>query len=324
MPHADLDQLTGQLLAQLSATFRLDLEIGGRTLDELLTDTIHSASRLPDPEWGTPGDRFALERAGAGPLSFTYRPHLFPGMDEALRLGHEVQFSLLPKSLPASSPCELAAVLESYCHLSGDLLGWHEEPGGGLTIWLLDVSGHGVRAGFAAVVMKLLLAEAEPGQPLDVLAADLERRFLGARNPKDAACLYATGIFVRIAAEGPIQYLSAGHEPMLIRRRTGRVDQLDSTGYPLALISGVPAEVRSVELERDDVALLVSDGLTEAADGDGPMFGSDRTAAVLGSGSPDPNRIARALYHEIGTHRDLTRLDDDLSFVVARRRNTNG
>ena len=81
-------------------------------------------------------------------LDFYYRPHLFPEMDPALRLGHRLQFDLLPRHLPEGSPLRIAAVLESYCHLSGDLLGWRLEEDE-LFLWIADVSGHGVRAGLA-------------------------------------------------------------------------------------------------------------------------------------------------------------------------------
>ncbi len=320
MSSPQADPLPDQLLAHLGVTFRLDLRLAGGTLGDLLAETIRSASRDPEPDWGTPGDREQVETAERGPLSFTYRPHLFPGMDEALRLGHEVQFSLLPTHLPDGSPLEVAAVLESYCHLSGDLFGWHQEPGGALTVWLLDVSGHGVRAGFAAVVMKLLLADAAPGRPLDAIVTELERRFLEARNPADAACLYATGIFLRVMPGAPVEYLSAGHVPMLVRRGDGTVEQVESTGLPIALVEGHPPVVRRLDLGPGDLALLATDGLTDAHGPGGEVFGLDRVAAVLASGPTDPAQAAHALYREVDAHHDLTRLDDDLTFMVVRRR----
>ena len=154
------------LLHLLSQSFLLDERIAGNRLGDLLAETIRDAGRYPLPDLGQAGDRRAVRRDVEEPLTFVYRPHLFPGMDEALRLGHAVQYHLLPRELPPDTPVDAAAVLESYCHLSGDLFGWRGEGNGMLTLWLVDVSGHGVRAGFAAVVMKLLLAEMDLGLPL--------------------------------------------------------------------------------------------------------------------------------------------------------------
>lgn len=318
------DRLIDELLQRLRATFRLDHRLAGGTLADLVVDAIRTASRLDEPSWGGPGSTAAFEEQTRGPLTFTYRPHLFPDMDDALRLGHTVQFSLLPRHLPEPSPVEIAAVLESYCHLSGDLIGWHGEPCGGLTAWLLDLSGHGVRAGFAAVVMKLLIAELDSGLPLDERVAELDRRFVAARSPEDPAALYATGVFLRLGPDGDGEYVSAGHVPMLVRRANGRIEEHGSTGVPIALVDGPRPQVRPFRLERGDLVVLASDGLLEARDSQGVPFGAERVARALAMGPEDPAGLARELYRAVERHHDLTRLDDDLTFVLARRRDHRG
>ena len=236
------DSTVDDLLHQLSENFLLDEPIAGNRLGDLLAETIRDASRRPLPDLGQAGDRRTIRRDVEEPLTFLYRPHLFPDMDEALKLGHAVQYHLLPRGLPPETPVDAAAVLESYCHLSGDLFGWRGESNGKLTLWLIDVSGHGVRSGFAAVVMKLLLAEMDPGLPLTEIPRQLENRFQAARNPDDSMFLYATGAFVRIADDGGIDYVSAGHQPLLLCREDGTVESLDTTGMPIALIAGNPWE----------------------------------------------------------------------------------
>jgi hypothetical protein len=146
--HAD-DSTVDDLLHQLSGSFLLDEPIAGNRLGDLLAETIRDAGRRPLPDLGQAGDRHTVRQDVEEPLTFLYRPHLFPDMDETLRLGHAVQFHLLPRGLPPDTPVDAAAVLESYCLLSGDLFGWRGEGNGTLTLWLIDVSGHGVRAGFA-------------------------------------------------------------------------------------------------------------------------------------------------------------------------------
>jgi sigma-B regulation protein RsbU (phosphoserine phosphatase) len=240
-------------------------------------------------------------------------------MDEALRLGHAVQFHLLPRSLPPESPVDAAAVLESYCHLSGDLFGWRSEADGTLTLWLIDVSGHGVRSGFAAVVMKLLLVEADPALPLTDIPRLLEDRFEALRNPEDPRPLFATGVFVRIAVGGAIDYVSAGHEPMLLCRKNGSVDDLDATGMPIALIGGNPWEGGATRLSEGDTLLLYSDGLVELSNDVGEEFGEDRVADVVRRGGP-ASEIADRLMRAIEDFHDLERLDDDLSLIVLQRR----
>ena len=253
------DSTVDDLLRQLSKSFLLDEPIAGNRLGDLLAETIRDAGRRPLPDLGQAGDRYTVRRDVDEPLTFLYRPHLFPDMDEALRLGHAVQYHLLPRELPPDTPVDAGAVLESYCHLSGDLFGWRGESNGKLTLWLIDVSGHGVRAGFAAVVMKLLLAEMEPELPLTEIPRQLENRFQAARNPDDSMFLYATGAFLRIADDGGIDYVSAGHPPLLLCREDGSVESLDATGMPIGLISGNPWEERETRFAKGDTLLRATE-----------------------------------------------------------------
>jgi sigma-B regulation protein RsbU (phosphoserine phosphatase) len=313
------DSTVDDLLHLLSESFLLDERIAGNRLGDLLAETIRDAGRRPLPDLGQAGDRRTVRRDVEEPLTFLYRPHLFPDMDEALKLGHAVQYHLLPRGLPPDTPVDAAAVLESYCHLSGDLFGWRSESDGNLTLWLLDVSGHGVRSGFAAVVMKLLLAEMDPGLPLTEIPRQLEKRFEAARNPDDSMFLYATGAFIRVADDGGIDYVSAGHPPLLLCRKDGSVESLAATGMPIALIPGELWEGGTTRLATGDSLLLYSDGLIELRDDAGEEFGVDRVADVLRPGGPAPE-IADNLLRAIEDFHDLERLDDDLSLIVLQRR----
>jgi sigma-B regulation protein RsbU (phosphoserine phosphatase) len=230
-----------------------------------------------------------------------------------------VQYHLLPRGLPPDTPVDAAAVLESYCHLSGDLFGWRGEGDGTLTLWLIDVSGHGVRSGFAAVVMKLLLAEMAPGLPLTEIPRQLENRFEAVRNPDDSMFLYATGAFLRIAENGAIQYVSAGHQPLLLCRENGSVESLDATGMPIALLPGGIWEGGETRLAPGDTLLLFSDGLVELRNDVKEEFGVDRVADVLRRGGA-AQEIGDNLLQAIEDFHDLERLDDDLSLIVLQRR----
>jgi len=318
-----LDRHVDELLARLAASFRLGAEVGGRPLGEALEAAIRAAAARPMPNWGTRGPRTVVAHESRGPLVFAYRPHLFPGMDEALRLGHQVQYWQLPRELPTGAPVEVATVLESYCHLSGDLFGWHEDDAG-FTLWLIDMSGHGVRAGFAALVFKLLITEVAPGLAPAALAAEVERRFLAARNPTDRVPLYATGVVLRIARDGTARYVSAGHPPVLVRRADGTVAEAGPTCLPLALFDSCDAREKPLELTADDTALLYTDGLMEAGDSDGRPFGVGRITEILAAGLGRPVEVTSRLYEAVAAHHDLDRLDDDVTFLALRRTTARG
>ena len=307
------------LLDNLGKTFSLDRSFGGRSLGDRLEEIIREAAATEIVEFGVPGNAAELLRSSEGAMNFFYRPHLFPEMDPALHLGHIVQYNLLPRQMPLDSPVEAVAMLESYCHLSGDLFGWRSDEGV-LTAWVLDVSGHGVRAGFAAVVFKLILADTDPDLPLTALAKEVESRFIETRNPEDPGYIYATGVLLRIGRNGVVDYLSAGHPPVIVRRSSGAVDSFPATSVPIALLPEIETASASFQLDPDDALVICTDGLLELTNDQGEVFGLDHTVASIASSDGSPCGIYSALTQAIEDFHELDRLDDDLSFVAMRLR----
>jgi sigma-B regulation protein RsbU (phosphoserine phosphatase) len=320
MPGLFSDDVIESLLGRLATSFRLDRRIGGEMVGRRLEEIMREAAGTETVDFGSSGDPTELRRDTDGIMHFHYRPHLFPGMDPALRLGHLVQYHLLPRELPSSSPVDGAALLESYCHLSGDLFGWKGTPDGGLNLWLLDVSGHGVRAGFAAVIFKLILSDIDPSLPLPTIAGEAERRFIETRVPEDPRCIFATGVLLRIHRHGRLEYLSAGHPPMLVRRRSGSVQRFEATTVPLALFPEIEPTVAELVLDRDESLFICTDGLLELRNSAEQDFGIDATAEILASSDGTPQGICSSLIEALGRFHELDRLEDDLSFIAVRLR----
>lgn len=307
------------LLDNLAMTFNLDRSFGDRSLGDHLEEIIREAAATEIVEFGVPGDAAELRRSSEGAMNFFYRPHLFPGMDPALHLGHIVQYNLLPRQMPLDSPVEAVAMLESYCHLSGDLFGWRSNEGV-LTAWVLDVSGHGIRAGFAAVVFKLILADTDANLPLTDLAKEVESRFIDTRNPEDPGYIYATGVLLRIGRNGIVDYLSAGHPPVMVRRLSGTVDSFPATAVPIALLPEMETASSSFRLDPGDAVVICTDGLLELQNDEGEVFGLDHTIESIAASDGSPCGIYSNLTRTIADFHDLDRLDDDLSFVAMRLR----
>lgn len=323
MQDDELESTIHALLAHLGTSFLLDQPIGSRSLRDQLEEIIREAAATELVEFGAPGDATELRRSAEGVMNFFYRPHLFPGMDPKLLLGHLVQYDLLPRELPVNSPVEAVAMLESYCHLSGDLFGWDATGDDELTMWILDVSGHGVRAGFAAVVIKMILGDTDPGVPLTLLAKEVESRFLKMRNPDDPSFIYATGVFLRITRDGTVEYLSAGHPPIFVKRHSGPVEQFESTAVPLGVFPEMETASASFNLGPKDSLVVCTDGLLELCNDDGELFDTEHTIASLNASDGSPFGIYSSLTRAVANFHELERLEDDLSFVALRLRPTN-
>lgn|GEM_PF-1347292 len=308
----------GALLTSLAEAFDMDHDVAGRTLGERIEARLRRLQRRSTPNWGSSGDPAEVAREESRYLRFLYHPHLFPGMEPELRLAHELQFDLLPRALPDGFPLMVSAVLESYCHLSGDLLGWRRTASGDGQLWVVDVSGHGVRSGLASAVIKILLDEAPRQLGPAKLLSWLDRAFRACRNPGDRHSLYATGIVLEVDASGAGSYASAGHQPALARSADGTVSALPSTGPPLALLPDVTFSQEAVRLAPQDALLLYTDGVVETESVDGEPFGNERLEVLLRDQGRRLTELTRAVHRAVVEHNEDRQLDDDLTFVAVR------
>jgi sigma-B regulation protein RsbU (phosphoserine phosphatase) len=183
-------------------------------------------------------------------------------VDEQLRLAAKIQSDLLPP-VPGIPPVTRGE--RGWCRRAGSEATCYDffEPGDGTVLALLaDVSGKGIPAALILSSLKVLfrtVARAHRGPGGD-RRAHLRRPPRGARRPS-----YATAIVARVLpAEGKVAYVNAGHPAGFLVRDGKASPVFDSGGRPWA---SWPGTVRSAPLSTSlpgDVALFVTDGVTEA------------------------------------------------------------
>ena len=83
-------------------------------------------------------------------------------------------------------------------------------------------------------------------------------------------------------------YLNAGHNPGLLVRAGGEVEQLGSAGLPLGLMAQGQFGARTLELGHGDLLCIYSDGITECEAPDEEEFGQDRLTAILAEHRAQP------------------------------------
>jgi serine phosphatase RsbU (regulator of sigma subunit) len=99
-----------------------------------------------------------------------------------------------------------------------------------------------------------------------------------ARIPSNmlVTCFYA----VLEPENASLRFANAGHDPPYLQRR-GEAEELRARGMPLGLMSGMGYEEKEIVLDAGEVALFYSDGLVEAHDPKGEMFGFPRLRALI-------------------------------------------
>jgi sigma-B regulation protein RsbU (phosphoserine phosphatase) len=187
-----------------------------------------------------------------------------------------------------------------------------------VSIAISDVVGHGVGAAMYAGMFRSVLDAARRREPDP---SRVLREILHGIQFFEAG-RYATCVYVQLRLDGHIRYFSAGHPPVLLRRRSGEVRRLESTGTILnPLLTRTGDEIAESEMSAGDRLVLFTDGLYEALDPGGHELGVDRLAALLGEdgGRAMPEVLDRLLV-SLKEHSAGRPLVDDATVLMVERR----
>ncbi|MEV0876970.1 PP2C family protein-serine/threonine phosphatase [Micromonospora echinofusca] len=228
----------------------------------------------------------------------------------------ELLWHLLPPLTFATGEAVVSALLEPCYEVGGDAFDYAVH-GGVLTLAILDGVGHGLPAVLTtSVALAALRAARRAGADLPGLARAVDAAILA--EWQDAR--FVTAVLAEFdTGSGLLRYVNAGHPPPVLLRRGRAVRELaGGRRLPLGLPDG-DVEVARTRLEPGDRLLLHTDGVTEARDPAGEMFGLSRLADLaerhIGSGLPAAETLRR-LSHAVTEHQGGTHQDDATLMLV--------
>jgi sigma-B regulation protein RsbU (phosphoserine phosphatase) len=206
-------------------------------------------------------------------------------LEREIQLAADIQQRLLPKSYPDVEGFELAGWSRPARHVGGDYYNLLARPSGRLAVVVADVSGKGMPAALmvstAHSALNLLLDRADIGPDL---VERLNRHILDASAPNKFITLLLAEID---PPSGGVHYVNAGHNPALLVRSGGEVEELVPGGLPLGMFAGSYRDGRA-DLHPGDLLCLYSDGITECEEPGGEEFGPGRLAELLRQGCDLP------------------------------------
>jgi hypothetical protein len=264
-----------------------------------------------------------IARSGAAESQRLTPPAFVRRLDEKRRFKHEMELlakmqrGLLPRTLPRIAGYELAARSFIANEAGGDLYDMLSDDQGYLWVAAGDVAGHGYSCAIAQAMTKAVFASlAGRGRtPAEVLQrAD---RVLRAAGPTRN---FTSLTLLRLRPETGEGWLSnAGHPyPLLVAG--GEVREIEISALPLGL--GPPRRYEDREILLPPGAFLVfcSDGLFEASDGSGRLYGFDRLHEVLRAVADRPaEKILESLIEDWRRHLRTAQALDDTTIVVLKR-----
>jgi serine phosphatase RsbU (regulator of sigma subunit) len=264
----------------------------------------------------------ALARRDAQLRDLQQRLDLLSGqMAEELRLASRMQRSLLPPAVEHPR-LDVAREFLPFREVGGDYydflpLGAHR-----LAFAIGDVMGKGIAAALLAASLKAavraqLQGGAGAATPAEVVAR--VNKLFGEVAPRG---LFASLFFAIFDLETlDLEYVNAGHDYPFVVRADGTVRDLGEGGTLLGLVDGSSYEAGHARLQRDDVLVFYSDGVTDRGDEDGNAFGADRLKEAARRSRADAARII--LYSMLGDVQGWsggTPAQDDATLVVFKAR----
>ena len=240
-----------------------------------------------------------------------------------LEAARRIQMGLLPaprELFAYERRFTLDAHLEPARTVGGDFYDCFMLDGERLFFLVGDVSGKGLGASLfmalAKSLVKSIALRGDGGDPAEVLrAANAE---IGRDNPES---LFVT-VFAAVldARTGRMRYCNAGHEPPVLCQPGEAPQRLaDCAGPPLCVIADFPYASGELALAPDGWLCAVSDGVTEAMNPRGELYGAPRLlAALTASGSREPQAVLAAVREDVRRYAAGAEQSDDVTLVCVR------
>jgi len=231
-----------------------------------------------------------------------------------VRLAREVHQRLVPEIARRIGGYEIYGISVPSGQVGGDLVDVIQN-GKTWIAYVADVCGHGVPAGMVMAMVKSAAHSSSSEQPsLAAFLSQLNSVLKELSAPND----FVT--FACVAGDGgpEVQFSIAGHHPILhFRKKAGVVEERSVSNPPLAVFSGPDFSIASMECDEGDIVVVVTDGLTEAADKNGRELGLEPLKSVLLQSADAPLRATAQALRDAAL-RQGKQVDDQTVLLVRR------
>jgi sigma-B regulation protein RsbU (phosphoserine phosphatase) len=239
-------------------------------------------------------------------------------LEQDIAMAREVQLRLLPAAAPEMANAEMAVRFLPARTIGGDLYDFVDYGPGRTAIVLGDVSGKAAPAAlFAALVSGIMRSAAqhrpEPAAMLAQLNDAMQERKLESQ--------YVTMLFALWNDESrTLQVANSGAvQPVICR--SGKSETVRAEGFPLGLFADVSYDELTLATEPGDVVIFISDGILDAENAEGEMYGPERLADLLRSRNEQTaQEIADAILSDVSRFQgEHDRFDDETVIVMKVR-----
>jgi len=298
---------------------------GSRTITRPLISMAAAAKRLADGDFSV---RMNMRTGDERDVYIDSFNEMGPKLEEHLRLSRdlelakEVQNLLLPRTEPELAGYDISGGI-SYCDQTGgdyyDFIKVNCESGCSLGVVLGDVSGHGVPAALVMATARGQLHSLSGMVMTPEVRIGTINRFLS--NDLDGTGRFLTMFYLQLdEGSEKVSWVRAGHDPAVhYAPETGVFNELGGDGLALGVLAEFKFQSYEGNLESGDIVTIATDGVWEARDASGEMFGKKRMLAIIrDSAHKNAEGIRKAIMDGVSEYQGNGQ-EDDIALVVIKK-----
>ena len=239
-------------------------------------------------------------------------------ISQELEVASRIQKTILPKNITNIYGLQIANYFEPAKEVGGDYYDYTVKDDENVSITIADVSGKGVPAAFLMALGRSILKTLErQGQS----PADNLRNLNQIIYPDITEDMFITMLHSNFNNKTKIlTYSNAGHNPLIVyRAKEDKVELHSVKGVAIGFVQGYNYKQGELKLEKGDIVLYYTDGITEAENPNKELFGFERLEKVIYDNRyNDVDTIKENILNEINIFRRDYPQVDDLTFVVIK------
>jgi serine phosphatase RsbU (regulator of sigma subunit)/predicted ester cyclase len=240
-------------------------------------------------------------------------------IEQELGVARRIQHASLPEEVPTLEGWQIAPFYRPAREVGGDFYDFHLLSEGRLGVVVGDATGKGVPAALVMAttcgMLQAVSQAIDSPSPGEVLSRVNETLFARIPSNMFVTCFYA----ILDPQRGSLSYANAGHDLPYLRRRSGECEELRARGMPLGLMPGMRYEEKEMVLDAGEVAFFYTDGLVEAHDPEGEMFGFPRLRELVAEHGEERalgESLLEELYSFVGAGWEQ---EDDITLLTLKR-----
>ncbi|MGL5051384.1 MAG: PP2C family protein-serine/threonine phosphatase [Fusobacteriaceae bacterium] len=239
-------------------------------------------------------------------------------ISKELEVASKIQKKIIPQDLNFIFGLDIANYFEPAKEIGGDYYDYYIHENQTLSVTMADVSGKGVPAAFLMALARSIL------RTLSTRGIQAYRDLRALNKiifPDITEDMFITVMHCKYDYKTKIfSYSNAGHNPIIIyRAATDSLELLTVKGVAIGFINGYKYIEKETKLEKDDIVVLYTDGITEMENRNKEFYGMERLKTVIYENKKFPaEKLKNSLLESLNVFRDEYEQVDDLTFVVLK------